>query len=105
MRSNQTRHHRHQESGELHAPIADPSSTETTLVLRRTLEKGLLTCLLCLGTAIGVMAASNGSAHAAAPAPAKGNWSEFGFVPKGDIIRMSIFRRGLAGGQQGYGLH
>jgi len=29
------------------------------------------------------MAASYGLAHAAASAPAKGNWSEFGFVPRG----------------------
>ena len=83
MRSNQTRHHRHPGSGRLDTPVTDPLSTETTLVLRRTLGEGLLTCLLCLGTAIGVTAASYGSGYAAAPAAANGNWSEFGFVPKG----------------------
>ena len=39
--------------------------------------------LRCLGVALGVMAATYGTAQAAAPAPAKGNWSEFGFVPSG----------------------
>ena len=39
--------------------------------------------LRCIGTALSVMAASYGSAHAAARASAKGNWSEFGVVPSG----------------------
>jgi outer membrane protein assembly factor BamB len=82
MRSNQTRHHRHPRSAGLNTPAPDPSSTRTTLVSGRTFGKGLLTCLLCLGSSIGVMSASYGSAHAAAPTPA-GNWSEFGFVPRG----------------------
>ena len=39
--------------------------------------------LRCLGAALGVMVATYGAAQAAAPASAKGNWSEFGFLPSG----------------------
>src|SRR5580698_3623096 len=39
--------------------------------------------LRCLGAALGVMAATYGAAQAAVAASAKGNWSEFGFVPSG----------------------
>jgi outer membrane protein assembly factor BamB len=55
----------------------------TARVLRRILGGGLLTRLRYFGTALGVMAATYGSAHAAVPAPAKSNWSEFGFAPGG----------------------
>jgi outer membrane protein assembly factor BamB len=65
------------------AAVTDSSSTGTTPTLRRTVGGGLLTCHLCLGIALGVMAASYSSVHAAASAPANGNWSEFGSVPKG----------------------
>jgi len=39
--------------------------------------------LRCLRAALGVMVATYGAAQAAAPASAKGNWSEFGFLPSG----------------------
>jgi outer membrane protein assembly factor BamB len=51
--------------------------------MRRTLGEGLLTCLRTSVAALGMIAASIGSAHAAGPASAEGNWSEFGFVAHG----------------------
>ena len=51
--------------------------------LALTRGESLPTGLRCFGIALGVMATSYNSAHAAAPVLATGNWSEFGFVPRG----------------------
>jgi hypothetical protein len=51
--------------------------------LALTFGESLPTGLRCFGIALGVMATSYNSAHAAAPVLATGNWSEFGFVPRG----------------------
>ena len=83
MHSNQTRRHRPQGSSGLDTQVTDPSSTGAALVLGRTGGERLLTCLQCLCIALAVTAASYGAVRAAAPAKAKGNWSEFGFAPGG----------------------
>jgi len=80
MQNNRTTH---QGSGWRDIRVTDASSTGRALVLRRTLGESLLTSLRSSAAALGVMAASVCSAHAAAPSAAEGNWSEFGFVPSG----------------------
>jgi outer membrane protein assembly factor BamB len=74
---------RYQGSDRTDTEGTDASSTGTALEMSRTLGEGLLNCLRTSAAALGVMVASMGSAQAADPVSAEGNWSEFGFVAHG----------------------